>query len=628
MGMAGVVAVLRAMAGLMMLVGVVGNGSALALQEESGAAATLQERYPMTFPVDGPHSFVDTFGAAREGGRTHQGIDIFAEKLTPVVAVADGTILRVSVGERSGRYIVVEHPEGWRSYYLHLNNDSPGTDDGLLDRRVAGIEVGTQVQAGDLLDYVGDSGNAEATPSHLHFELHSPDGSVVNPYQGLLAANGAPAAQGVTQSLFASGPLPETLDTVLVGHFDPGGGFAAGLAVHAGVAYLGTWGRPEACPATGVRIIDVADPADPQLLGSLADGDEFPGTDTDSVWVGSIQSESFTGEVAVVAVGLCDNRERARFGDEFRGLALYDVTDPAKPQLLGSYHSGARTQGVHEVDVVVRDDGRVLAAATVVQSFPHTEGRQGDLRLVDITDPRDPLELSDWDWRREAAPEELAPLLDEVGDEELHAHSVAFADAGKQLWVANWDAGSILLDVADPTQPSQMSRIEQFGSEEGNVHSVVSYAEKGVLLVASEDLHPEETSGHRAGWGHLVVLDSDGDPLGAVTIPEQDEDVALDGYHTAHAAELHDGLLYTSWYSDGVRIVDLSEPAAPVEIGYFVPPAAVDPQGYWVAPDGTTSFPMVWDVRVVGGLLFVSDMNSGLWIARYGGEDSPRPGRF
>ena len=97
-----------------------------------GAVATVsQDVYPLTFPVAGQSSYSDTWGAPRSEGRTHKGADIFADKGTHVVAAADGTVTRMAVGERAGRYIVVEHLDGWRSYYLHLDNDTPGTDDGL-----------------------------------------------------------------------------------------------------------------------------------------------------------------------------------------------------------------------------------------------------------------------------------------------------------------------------------------------------------------------------------------------------------------------------------------------------------------------------------------------------------------
>jgi hypothetical protein len=597
---------------------------AAALQASPEPAQSPQEIYPLVFPVGGPHSFTDTFGAPRDGQRLHQGIDIFADKLTPVVAAADGTVRRIGVGERAGRYIVIEHQDGWLSYYLHLNNDSPGTDDGLVDDAVPGITIGAAVAAGDLLDYVGDSGNAESTPSHLHFELHRPSGDIVNPYPHLLAASGAPQGQVDVALSHNTAYLPATRATAVVGTFDPGDGFAAGVWVHDGMAYLGTWGRPQACPASGVRIIDVVDPAVPELVGALATGAEFPETDTDSVWVGAVATEAFAGDIAVIAVSLCDNRERNRGRVGFRGLAIYDVTNPTAPLLLSTLPSGDRTQGVHEIDVVTRDDGRVLVAATVMQSLIHTEGLQGDVRLVDITDPRKPIELADWDLRRDGSPAYL-DTIEADGEEQLHAHSVAFASGGKRLWVAHWDAGAVLLDVADPANPSLAAGTPVLASAEGNVHSVVSDAAAGLVVLSSEDLYPRDTRGHRSGWGYQAVLDLGGGELGRVTVGgaagDEDERVPLDGFHTAHNAQLIERRLYSSWYSSGVRITDLSIPAEPVEIGYFVPPPTADPQGYWIAPDGSTRMPLVWDVRVVGDLIYVSDMNSGLWIVRYTGDD-------
>lgn len=587
--------------------------------------APAQELYPMEFPLDGSHSFTDTFGAPREGNRLHQGIDIFAEKLTPVVAVADGTVTRVATGDRAGRYIVVQHNDQWLSYYLHLNNDTPGTDDGLADDWVEGIVVGAKVKAGDLLDYVGDSGNAESTPSHLHFELHRPAGVVVNPYPHLLAADGAPDNRVKTALENTDEFLAMTGATALVGQYEPGEGFAAGLWVHDEVAYLGTWGRPQACPGSGVRMIDVADPSLPESIGSLATGEEFQDTDTDSVWAGTINTDTFTGNIAVVAVSLCDNSERSRREEDFRGLAIYDVSDPAGPELLSTFHSGEWSQGVHELDVAMRGDGRVLLAAAVMQSYPHTEGVRGDVRILDITNPYHPLEIADWDFRRDAALADADELQATNDEEQLHAHSVSFAAEGRRLWVASWDAGAVLLGVDDPTTPVLAAWVAEVASAEGNVHSAVSDAGEGLLVLSSEDLYPTEDGEHESGWGHQAIFDLTGRLLSRfapdnVAIGE-DSPVPLDGYYTAHNGVLNDDRLYSAWYSNGVRIVDLSNPSEPNEIGYFVPPPAVDPQGYWVAPDDTTRFAMVWDVFVEDDLIYVSDMNSGLWIVRYIGDD-------
>jgi murein DD-endopeptidase MepM/ murein hydrolase activator NlpD len=154
---------------------------------------TTAELRTMTFPVDGPVSFVDTFGAPRSGGRTHQGIDLMGAKMTRLVAAADATVtsLRHDSSGLSGNSLTLTDAEGWRYVYIHLNNDSPGTDDGanrFEEAFVAGLARGTEVRAGQHLAYLGDSGNAEDTGAHLHFELHRPDGTVVNPYRSLLAA--------------------------------------------------------------------------------------------------------------------------------------------------------------------------------------------------------------------------------------------------------------------------------------------------------------------------------------------------------------------------------------------------------------------------------------------------------
>jgi murein DD-endopeptidase MepM/ murein hydrolase activator NlpD len=144
----------------------------------------------LTFPHDGPTRFDNTWGAGRSGGRHHQGTDLMAAKMTPVVAAADGIIDTVRQSPRAGRYIRILHVGGWETWYMHLNNDNPGTDDGRADWSLTvaeGIEPGAFVRAGQLIGYVGDSGNAEHSGSHTHFELHDPNGRI-NPYPYLMDA--------------------------------------------------------------------------------------------------------------------------------------------------------------------------------------------------------------------------------------------------------------------------------------------------------------------------------------------------------------------------------------------------------------------------------------------------------
>jgi Ca2+-binding RTX toxin-like protein len=154
--------------------------------------------YPMVYPLaDGTsddHLWGDWFWASRADG-IHHAQDLMAPKMTPVVAPADGTIGYVNWSWVPGDHnpdrcctLTLDHDDGWETWYIHLNNDTPGTDDGLGWGIADGITQGARVRAGQLIGWVGDSGNAEGTHPHLHFELRDPEGIIVNPYEALLAA--------------------------------------------------------------------------------------------------------------------------------------------------------------------------------------------------------------------------------------------------------------------------------------------------------------------------------------------------------------------------------------------------------------------------------------------------------
>ncbi len=150
-------------------------------------------KVPLIFPAVGKTRLSDWWMASRGGGtRKHIGQDIMADKMTPIVACFDGT---VSVGRgfgNAGNTITLDHPSGWTAQYYHVNNDNPGTDDGQGGDSHAfapGIVNGTRVVAGQFLGWVGDSGNAESTGPHIHFELwYEPSRAVINAFPSLMAA--------------------------------------------------------------------------------------------------------------------------------------------------------------------------------------------------------------------------------------------------------------------------------------------------------------------------------------------------------------------------------------------------------------------------------------------------------
>jgi Transglycosylase-like domain/Peptidase family M23 len=124
------------------------------------AATPVLSGGPYVFPVLGPTAFVDTFGAPRATVAWHHGDDIFAPAGAPVLAVAAGTLFSVGWNDIGGRRLWLRDREGNEFYYAHLSGFS-----------YLAVE-GARVAAGEVLGYVGTTGDAAGTPAHLHFEIH------------------------------------------------------------------------------------------------------------------------------------------------------------------------------------------------------------------------------------------------------------------------------------------------------------------------------------------------------------------------------------------------------------------------------------------------------------------------
>jgi hypothetical protein len=156
-------------------------------------AATAGAGVPrLIFPIVGATSYTDDFGDPRPSGG-HQGNDIMAAKRTPIVAVESGRVVKHTRSWSAGCMLYLYGKSGTTYMYIHLNNDRTLRNDnrGGCRNRIAyapGLERRQWVRAGQLIAYVGDSGDANGLASHLHFEVHPNGGRAVSPYKYLRAA--------------------------------------------------------------------------------------------------------------------------------------------------------------------------------------------------------------------------------------------------------------------------------------------------------------------------------------------------------------------------------------------------------------------------------------------------------
>jgi hypothetical protein len=222
---------------------------------------------PISFPVGGPVTYYDDWGACRGGPecpRRHIGNDLIGQRLQPLLAARDGVVTHLVLNHpTAGWGLVITDAEGWEYRYYHVNDDTPGTDDGsnpVTWRFAPGIAEGTAVKAGQVVAYLGDSGNAELSVPHVHFEIHLPDGSPIDPYRSLrfseYMARCSAVAPGLQQESGMMPPVNEALADAVV-HTTSGRGTFL-LSLDGSVLALGDartvgWSRHAAedppCPA-------------------------------------------------------------------------------------------------------------------------------------------------------------------------------------------------------------------------------------------------------------------------------------------------------------------------------------------------------------------------------------------
>jgi len=389
-----------------------------------------------------------------------------------------------------------------------------------------------------------------------------------------------------------------------------GGGFNTDVWAQGNFAYVGTWGAftPEGlfCPNDGTKVVDISNPADPVQVNTLP---APSGTQTNDIKVANVNTAFFHGDLLVVSNEDCQTPGA-------RGFELWDVTNPAGAVFLARFGPVVAFDtpeffdigfGVHNTFIFEQGDRAYVAAVVdfgealqLLFDLPII----GDLRIVDVTDPRHPVQVGDWGIVKNLGLNPFEGQGEDFAFKFLHDVWVEKNIA----YLSYWDAGLILVDVSDPSDPQFMSQTPYPPSEEGNTHVAVPAQGGNLVVTGDEDFTP-------GPWGFMRVFDAlDATHLAQVGSfgtantfgPRPDA-----GDYSIHNVVVRGSSVYASWYSDGIRVVDISAPAAPREIASFVPPDLPDPVGFFPAKA------LVWGVYVQDDLVFASDINGGLYILKH-----------
>ncbi|MGH9418148.1 MAG: putative Ig domain-containing protein [Terriglobales bacterium] len=546
---------------------------------------------------------------------------------------------------------------------------------------------------------VGQTGVSAIAPVTFSTDAALPQGLILSPAGVLSGTPTQPGIYPIVIKAVDSSSSPQTAaftylmkvrapatTLTTVAHLALGGhgqnaDVTVAAATNSGVsyAYVGTRGYPGDCPATGVKIVDLSQISNPTLVATVAG---VAGASQQEAKVAtSISSPGFHsgshGDLMAVTEQPCDPRLASATN---AAIEFFDVTNPTQPVALGTWSSGG--QGVGDVAIVAvpgpvnafgivdHSQDKIYALAAVPGS--EAAGGEGDLRIVDVTDPSLPREVSNWGVL--AATGTRLPQAVQGTDQRVFLSSIQLSSDHKLAYLSYWDEGVVVLDVSDPTAVrsfnpavlvnhisyplSSLATTSTPSSPEGNTNQALPVMGDTELLIADQvcasAIAPPSGDGvsnlplnpsvdvvcgagsavplsNDSGWGYLRTYDLPTPSTSTIAnffdIPQALSDPAPDnGIYTANRIAWNgntaDPHAYVAWFSGGVVDLDITSVNPPVLLGSFVPPDSPDPNGANLAVDNPPKA-MVYGVAAynTGGQHYIlaSDINSGLWVV----QDTP-----
>lgn len=489
------------------------------------------------------------------------------------------------------------------------------------------------------------------------------------PFSVIAVDSTTPTPQTTLPATFTINVAAPAASLTVVGQNNLGGtGENAGITVFKNYAYIGNRGDSGVCQSNSVKVVNLADPANPRVVATIPNpsGASYQPTGA----VATVNTPSFSGDLLALAIAPCNPATDTSAADT--GVALYNVTNPASPAFLGSWSARAYGggQGVSSVAVLPESN-----AAYVLAAVPEAEASGsgfGDLEVLNVTNPAAPAAIGNW-----GAGKALGINLADVKvgqDQRVFLSSISLSADGTQAYLAYWDEGVVILNVSNPAAISDAnsaivlnhtvyptiygtSKTIAYSAPEGNTYQVIP-VDNGTGMMISDlvcasqkvsngnggttSLNPYTSSvcgtdvdlTPYTGWGFVRTYTLSGagtaqfsaQPAGSAVLSTGESDPAPaagsifpgDGIYSPHAIAWNGNPQnprgYVAWFSNGLVDLDLTSLSTPSVLAAFVPPATAG------TPGDTPDAPLVYGVApfTLGGQQYIAltDINSGLWIVQ------------
>lgn len=405
----------------------------------------------------------------------------------------------------------------------------------------------------------------------------------------------------------------------------PGGGQ---VVVQNGFAYIGHMSPPH-----GTSIYDVRDPANPKLVAEIAPPDGYSHTHKVRVagrlMITNVEQhkrhfyrkgerlESVTtdltaklgrtpddaeiaGALGVDADKLDDLRAGYLRGYKDGGFRVWDIEDPTRPRELAYVRTGG--VGVHRFDM----DERYAYISSEM------DGYVGNILIIyDLADPTNPVEVSRWHLPGQHVAGGEKPTW--PGQRHRLHHALRQGDT---MWAACWYAGAYVVDVSDITKPRTIGSFNYHPPYPEPTHTVFRMAKpiagREIALIIDEEHDHAPGQPHAFLWVMDAADPVNLKPLSTFHVSEMDSPYSrAGGRFGAHQFQEHQvgSLVFATWFAGGLRVIDLADPTAPREIGYFLP-----------EPAAGHSSPQSNDVDIdERGVIYVLDRDCGFDILQFEG---------